>query len=73
MTFPEGWLRDQIAKSSATLDGLPPEVRDALAHRTRADRETIARALVRDAYMSSIDDARDIADEVVDLATVPDA
>lgn len=71
--FTEGWLRAQIAKSAALLDCLPAEIREALAHRTHADRETIARALVRDAYVSSIDDARDIADEVVDLAAVPDA
>ena len=29
------WLRDQVRRSAATLDGLPPEMCETLAHRTR--------------------------------------
>lgn len=42
--FPDGWLRDQITKSSATLDGLDPAIREALAYRTHAQRAEKQRA-----------------------------
>jgi hypothetical protein len=33
-SFPEGWLRAQIAKSAASLSGLPDDMRRALSQRT---------------------------------------
>ncbi len=29
------WLMDQIYRAAAALDGLPPEMRETMAHRTR--------------------------------------
>ena len=35
---PDVWLRERIARAAATLNGLPPELRKAMAHRTNSRR-----------------------------------
>jgi hypothetical protein len=38
-SYPSGWLRTQVTKSAATLNGLPPEVRKSMAHRTMSRQQ----------------------------------